>query len=213
MLSSFVFALACAASLAMTEPPPADIGLAGIARASSGRFAVTLTSGGRSRAVLVGDPAFGCVVASATERSVVLDCAGEKRELRLAGAAPATIAAPTVAKGPAGDAAAPADFDIRRTELEERLGREMSRLMTETTLVPVTERGRVSGFTLTRIPPGTILEELGIRAGDVLTSVNDTPIDGFTTLVGLWPRLQREGFVRAQILRDGRPMDLSVRIR
>jgi type II secretory pathway component PulC len=85
--------------------------------------------------------------------------------------------------------------------------------MTETTLVPVTERGRVSGFTLTRIPQGTILEDLGIRAGDVLTMVNDTPIDGFTTLVGLWPRLQREGTVRAQILRDGKLLDLSVRIK
>ena len=89
----------------------------------------------------------------------------------------------------------------------------MSRLMTETTFVPVTARGQVAGFTLSRIPAGTILDTLGLKAGDVLVSVNETPIDSFTTLVGLWPRLQTTGSVRAQIMRDGRPIDISVNIR
>ncbi|HRB12799.1 MAG TPA: hypothetical protein PKU70_07285, partial [Vicinamibacteria bacterium] len=64
-----------------------------------------------------------------------------------------------------------------------------------------------------RIPAGTILDTLGLKAGDVLVSVNETPIDSFTTLVGLWPRLQTTGSVRAQIMRDGRPIDISVNIR
>jgi type II secretion system protein C len=102
---------------------------------------------------------------------------------------------------------------MSRAELQERLDREMSRLMTETTLVPVSSRGQVTGFTLSRVPAGTILETLGLKAGDVLVSVNDTQIDSFTTLVGLWPRLQTSGAVRAQIMRDGRPMDISVRIK
>jgi hypothetical protein len=54
---------------------------------------------------------------------------------------------------------------MTRADLEARLDREMSRLMTETTLVPVTSRGQVSGFTLSRIPPGTILETLGSAGG------------------------------------------------
>ena len=79
------------------------------------------------------------------------------------------------------------DITISRADLESRLDREMSRLMTETTLVPVTSRGRVAGFTLSRVPAGTILETLGLQAGDVLVSVNETSIDSFTTLVSLWP--------------------------
>jgi len=186
-----------------------EISLSGVVLARSGRNAATLVSDGHMRSVVVGDRAFGCGVASISADRVELDCAGERRSLRLA-AARADSAA-TSAASVAADA--PADFSLSRADLEARLDREMSRLMTETTLVPVTARGKVAGFTLSRIPEGTILETLGLRAGDVLTTVNDTPIDSFTTLVGLWPRLQTSGSVRAQIIRDGRPLDISVSIR
>ena len=188
-----------------------EVTLSGIVRARSGRHAATLASEGRVRPVVAGDRAFGCDVASIHEDSVEIVCAGERRTLRLVAAAPAPAAASaresTTAVAPA------ADVTMTRADLEARLDREMSRLMTETTLIPVTSRGQVAGFTLSRIPAGTILETLGLKAGDVLVSVNETPIDSFTTLVGLWPKLQSLGAVRAQIMRDGKPVDISVSIK
>ena len=186
-----------------------EISLSGVVLARSGRNAATLVSDGHMRSVVTGDRAFGCEVRTITADRVDLDCSGERRSLRLSVAR----AAATASVEQAQTVEVPADFSLTRAELEARLDREMSRLMTETTLVPVTSRGKVAGFTLSRIPEGTILETLGLKAGDVLTTVNDTPIDSFTTLVGLWPRLQSSGSVRAQILRDGRPMDISVSIR
>lgn len=186
-----------------------EVTLSGIVLTRSGRHAATLVSEGRTRPVMAGDRAFGCEVKSILPSQVDIICAGERRTLTL-------LAAPgkAVPSRPSEPEAAPAaDVTLTRAELEARLDREMSRLMTETTLVPVTAHGRVAGFTLSRIPQGTILDTLGLRAGDVLVSVNDTPIDSFTTLVGLWPRLQNEGSVRAQIVRDGKPIDISVRIR
>lgn len=188
-----------------------EVTLSGIVLARSGRHAATLVSEGRVRPVVAGDRAFGCEVASIMKDRVDIVCSGERRTLTLsaapqragAGNAPAAVAEPAPA----------ADVVMTRAELESRLDREMSRLMTETTLIPVTSRGQVSGFTLSRIPAGTILDTLGLKAGDVLVSVNETPIDSFTTLVGLWPRLQTSGSVRAQIMRDGRPVDISVSIR
>jgi len=186
-----------------------DVTLSGIVLARSGRHAATLVSEGRTRPVMAGDRAFGCEVASILADRVDIVCAGERRTLTLL-AAPVKAAAPR----PVEPSSVPAaDVTLTRAELEARLDREMSRLMTETTLVPVTARGQVAGFTLSRIPQGTILDTLGLKAGDVLVSVNDTPIDSFTTLVGLWPRLQNEGSVHAQILRDGKPIDISVSIR
>jgi len=188
-----------------------DVGLAGVVLARSGRHAATLVAGGRSRSVLTGERAFGCEVVGITEDAVDLVCGASRRTLGLSKSA----AAPTREEGVPGpvDTAPPPDLTLSRAELEARLDREMSRLMTETTLIPVTSRGQVAGFTLSRIPAGTILETLGLQAGDVLVSVNDTPIDSFTTLVGLWPRLQTSGAVRAQILRAGRPVDISVSIK
>lgn len=188
-----------------------EVTLSGVVLARSGRHAATLVSEGRPRSVVAGDRAFGCEITAIRAGSVEMICSGETRTLRLAAAA----ALP--ASGSTNEMAeldpSPHDLTLTRVDLQARLDREMSRLMTETTLVPVTSRGQVSGFTLSRIPAGTILETLGLQAGDVLVSVNETPIDSFTTLVGLWPKLQSAGAVRAQILRNGKPVDISVSIK
>ena len=195
--------------LALASVGP-EVSVSGIVIARSGRHAATLVSDGRNRPVVAGDRAFGCDVASIGEDGVEIVCAGERRMLKLVAAARSTPVA-----GSAGAAAMDAapDITISRVDLEARLDREMSRLMTETTLIPVTSRGRVAGFTLSRVPAGTILETLGLKDGDVLVSVNETPIDSFATLIGLWPRLQTSGAVRAQIMRNGKPVDISVSIR
>jgi type II secretion system protein C len=197
------------ALLAVTGLAP-EVSLRGIVVARSGRHAAILISEGRARPVIEGERAFGCDVLSIRADQVDVVCGGERRTLRIVAGAPGAIDRPLQSEA---IAAPPADFVMTRSELEARLDREMSRLMTETTLIPVTSRGQVAGFTLSRIPPGTILETLGLRAGDVLVSVNETPIDSFTTLVGLWPRLQSSGSVRAQVMRDGKPLDISVNIK
>ncbi len=188
-----------------------EVTLSGVVLARSGRHAATLVSEDRVRSVVAADRAFGCEVASILKDRVDIICSGERRTLTLR-AAPKKAGVHSAVE-PAAESAPPADVIMTRAELEARLDREMSRLMTETTLVPVTARGQVAGFTLSRIPAGTILDTLGLKAGDVLVSVNETPIDSFTTLVGLWPRLQTSGTVRAQIMRDGKPVDISVSIR
>jgi type II secretory pathway component PulC len=102
---------------------------------------------------------------------------------------------------------------MERRDMERRLGQEVPRILAETTLVPVTEGGQVAGFTLTRLPEGTLLSEAGLRPGDVITSINDVPIDSLATLIGLWPRLQSESDIRAVVLRNGQPVALSVHLR
>ena len=113
-----------------------EVTLSGVVLARSGRHAATLVSEGRARSVVAGGRAFGCEVGAIRPDSVQLVCGGESRPLRLA----ATAALP---RGEASTPAAPVDqtpFDVTmtRADLEARLDREMSRLMTETTLVPVT---------------------------------------------------------------------------
>ena len=211
MLSHTRMLLSSLVILAGAVAAPPEVTLKGVVLARSGRHAATLTSDGRTRSVVAGEQAFGCEVLAIQEGSADLVCAGERRSLRLTRASPKPGSARLAAE--AATATEPTDITLTRKDLEARLDLEMSRLMTETSLVPVTSRGQVTGFTLSRIPAGTILDTLGIKAGDTLVSVNQTPIDSFTTLVGLWPRLQSQGVIRAQILRDGKPLDISVSIK
>jgi S1-C subfamily serine protease len=75
------------------------------------------------------------------------------------------------------------------------------------------EDGRVAGFTLTRMPAGSLLSDAGLRPGDVLTEVDGVPIESLATLIGLWPRLQAANAVHAIVLRNGQPVALSVALR
>ena len=97
-----------------------------------------------------------------------------------------------------------------RREVEQRLSTELPRILAETTLVPVMQDGQPVGFTLSRVPDGTLLTDAGVRPGDVLTEINGIRVDSLGTLIGLWPRLQGEKELRAVVLRNGRPTALKV---
>lgn len=206
--------------LSALASPPADVTAVGIvvSRASERSVAI-LRSEGRTRIVGVGDTAFGGRVAAIGPGAVCLEFGSEKVDLRLPGGAPsggsasaATKPAPPPPTGPPEDPATPARTMARR-EVERRLAEEIPRILAETTLVPVTQEGHVAGFTLTRLPEGSLLTDAGLRAGDILMRVNDVPIDSLATLLGLWPRFQMENAVRAVVLRNGRPFSLAVTLR
>jgi type II secretion system protein C len=195
--------------LALAVTAPADLAAQGVVVSPRSSVAI-LRAEGRTRVVAVGEGAFGGVVRAIEHGRVTLEFDGVPVVLALT----ARAAVPVAAMAPPTPAAsAPAGLVLPRRELERRLGEETSRILAETTLVPVQSDDQVTGFTLSRIPEGTVLGDAGLRAGDVLTHVNDVPIDSLATLIGLWPRLQTESSVRAQVVRDGVPVTLSVELR
>jgi len=102
---------------------------------------------------------------------------------------------------------------MERVEVQRRLGDEIPRILAETAVMPVLEDGRVVGVQLARLPEGSLLTDAGLRAGDVITHINGTEIDGMATLVGLWPRLQTASELRAVVVRNGQPVSLLVSLR
>lgn len=205
MLAALLFAVAAA--------PPPDLGAIGVVVAHRPEASVAiLRAGGRSRAVAVGEEAFGGRVVAVDTNGAVLDFDGTRVMLRLTGAAAAFAQAPPP---PAPPAAAPADAtrSLERRDVERRLASETSRILAETALVPVQEGSHVSGFAITRMPEGTVLSDAGLRTGDILTEINGTPVDSLATLMSLWPKLQNETSLRAVVLRGGQPLTLSVSLR
>jgi type II secretory pathway component PulC len=211
MLAAFLLAALAAA--------PADLTAVGIVVSAQPASSVAIVrAGGRTRVVGPGDTAFGGRVAEITAHSVVLEFADGRRELRLAAAtspaaAPAAAGWSEAAAVERAGAEAPHARELEREEVERRLGAEIPRILAETTLLPVSDGSDTVGFTLTRLPEGTLLTDAGLRPGDVLTHVNDVAIDGLPTLIALWPRLQSASTLRAQVLRNGQPLSLTVTLR
>ncbi len=90
---------------------------------------------------------------------------------------------------------------------------EIPRILAETSLLPVSDEGRVVGFSLTRLPADSLLTDIGLEPGDVLTEINGSPIDSMATLASLYGRLRGESEIRAVVLRGGSSRTLSVRLR
>jgi general secretion pathway protein C len=216
-----IHAALLAAAVGGPVMPPADLVAIGVVVSPHAEHSVVLLhSGGRTRALSAGESAFGGRVMTIAANRVTVDFGGRLVELRINGGtaqAPppprAVAAAPAPAVEVTTDEPAVSARTMERRDVDRRLGEEVPRILAETTLLPVTEGGQVAGFTLTRVPEGTLLTDAGLRAGDVITSVNDVPIDSLATLLSLWPRLQNESVVRAIVLRQGRPVSLSVTLR
>ena len=215
MLAGIMLALALLAALSAM---PADLAAVGIILSPRPESSVAiLRAGGRSRVVAPGDAAFGGRVTGITATTVLLEFADGPRELRLSatagsGTAPRGAATAQVPEA-AGSEEGEHDRTLERQEVERRLGAEIPRILAETTLLPVSNGVGTVGFTLTRVPEGSLLTEAGLRAGDVLTHVNDVAIDRLPTLIALYPKLQSATSVRAQVLRNGQPVSLTVNLR
>jgi general secretion pathway protein C len=197
------------------------VGVVTGARPESG--VAILRCAGRTRVVRVGEQVFGARLVSVGADRVTLEAAGLATELRLSGAGVPAAARPPVA-GAALPETAPAlvaapgepvalERTLVRGDVERRLAAEIPRILGETALRPVSEDGRVTGLQLVRVAQGTLLTELGLRPGDVLKEINGTPTDSLPALMGLWSRLQGETSLRASVVRDGRPLELSVNLR
>lgn len=190
--------------------PPADLAATGVVVGTRVSGAAVLRSGGKARVVSVGDSAFGGKVVAITARAVTLDYEGRRLDVPLVASGLARPTAPVAAATPAPDAGA---RSLERREFERRIGEEAPRILAETAVSPVSEDGRVTGLAITRMPEGTLLSDAGLRAGDILTRINDTPIDGLPALMGLWSRLQGAREVHAEIVRNGQPVSLALSLR
>jgi type II secretory pathway component PulC len=207
------------AALEVLAPAPADLAFLGaVLHPSPARSTALLQAGGRTRLASVGEMAFGGRVLSIARSVVSIEFASGRVDLRLPRpetappAGPAAVTPAREANAAVEDPATPHRL-LARAEVERRLGAEIPRILAETALSPVIEDGRVVGLAVTKVAEGTVLSDAGLRSGDVLTQINDTPIDGMASLIGLWPRLQGATELNAVVRRGGRPVLLSVTLR
>jgi general secretion pathway protein C len=196
--------------LALGSTNPESVRVSGIVASSApGCSAAIFESEQRRRVAGVGEVVFGGRVTSIEAGRVTLDFGTGDVELRLEGSGvavpPSPVAAPVEERGEEEAVA-----HIERAEVDRRLKVEMSRILSETQLRAVREGGAVRGLAVVRLPAGTLLSEVGLEPGDVITEVNGVVLDSMATLIGLWPRLQGATELRATVLRDGRELPLTV---
>ena len=86
--------------------------------------------------------------------------------------------------------------------------------MSNISVTPYIEDGKVSGFTVNRIPEGGIYSQIGVQPGDVIKRVNGTLIDSLSKAYAVYNNIvsSQTKLVTVEILRNGQPMILTYRL-
>jgi hypothetical protein len=114
----------------------------------------------------------------------------------------------------------PASGDVVTVELrQELIDRSMANL-TEvlssalaTPHMPGNGSSSVDGYEVSRIKPGGIVDQLGLRDGDVILEVNGQPMNSLGAVTGLLGRAQAMDGARMSVLRSGRTLTFVFSVR
>lgn len=105
-----------------------------------------------------------------------------------------------------------AGWIIDRRALDDVLA-NTDKLLTDARLLPYSDNGRTSGFTISEIKPGGLFSLMGFVNGDVILKVNDYAIDSPEKAAQILSGIKGESSVTLDIMRDGQPKRLSYQIR
>jgi type II secretory pathway component PulC len=67
-------------------------------------------------------------------------------------------------------------------------------------------RQAIDGFELRRVRPGSVIEKVGLKDGDVILEVNGEQLDGLPTVLRLFSQAQTAGQARLTVLRGSERM-------
>jgi general secretion pathway protein C len=147
---------------------------------------------------------------------VILDHNGKDEILELASKSPLGVSprvAPSAAPptGAGIQATGENEFTVARSEVDSAL-ENMSQLFTQIRAVPHFEGGQSIGFRLFAIRRGSLFDRIGLKNGDIITSINGTEMNDPARAVGLIQELRDASNLRVGAIRNQQPLDLTYNI-
>jgi general secretion pathway protein C len=120
-----------------------------------------------------------------------------------ASSSPATSASPTQTTQ------APADWQ----QTVDRLRQNPDELAKRVQIVPVLDGGRLTGVRVSAGADMALVNQLGLRAGDIVTAVNGAPVDSIARGQQIVDSLRNAASARVTVLRDGKPTDITISLK
>ena len=103
-------------------------------------------------------------------------------------------------------------FEVSRKTLDDVV-KNPAKFRDGTRPIPNYKGGKVNGFKLVNMKPGSIYYDLGIRPGDVITAVNGKPLDSPNRALELYQKLGSLNNVSLEVERNGQKRQLSFNIK
>ncbi len=103
------------------------------------------------------------------------------------------------------------DFVIDKESFESVLS-DMGSLLTQARVVPNFKQGKISGYKIFAIKSGSVFEQIGLKNGDVIHSVNEVDVDTPEKALQLFQQLKAETNFALDIERNGSTQSFSYRL-
>jgi len=129
-----------------------------------------------------------------------------------AGPKPITAPQPAATSTPVASAAAEPESDgrLHRAELDAVLKQGPAWVLERVPIEEVLNKGKFIGWRVMSLPP--MWQELELQPGDVVTQVNDTPLQKPTDLWAAWTKLSAADHLKVSYLRDDKALAMTVPI-
>jgi len=113
--------------------------------------------------------------------------------------------------GPASFEDGQTEFSVDESELENALS-NLPKLLSQARAVPYFRNGKSIGMRLFAIRTGSLYEKIGLKNGDILTSVNENSLSDPTQALKLFEQLKTERESEVAIERNGSKVNLNYSI-
>lgn len=104
------------------------------------------------------------------------------------------------------------EYHIDRAEVDQQLD-NLNQLFTQVRAVPHFDGGKSTGFRLFAIRQGSIFDQLGLRNGDVIQSINGQELSDPAKALTLFQELRDASEVKVSGVRNKQPFEIVYRIR
>lgn len=100
------------------------------------------------------------------------------------------------------------------SKVQQQLGiADPADLMRQVSALPVMENGRMTGVRLSGGPNAALIGQLGLQPADVVTSINNVPLDSMARATQVVETLKNANRVTVTVMRNGKPVTLNVNVK
>ncbi len=159
-----------------------------------------------------GDTIQNATVKLVLREKVVLNVDGKDEVLEIEKVKTRTTYRPPVRGDQRARKIRPQRITLRRAQIENAL-EDVNKLMTQVNIRPHFTDGRPDGLLLTRIKPRSIFLRMGLRNGDVITGVNQSPLQSVDDALKFYESLRSADNVTLELKRRGRSRTIDYKIK
>jgi type II secretion system protein C len=101
---------------------------------------------------------------------------------------------------------------VTRMLKDNLVGENLNKILMQAAAVPHVENGRLTGFQLLEIDQGSIFDVAGLKNGDIITHINEQPINDAALTIRALNQLKTASTATFGYIRNRRPMELVIQI-